>query len=308
MQTQVTHLLALERPLEEAKESGQTEAVHVVQLTEVANHEEQLAAVLSQRQVGTALLRTRTWPQCRPHIRETRLTIRPRHPSFPPIPATSPSSSPAFTWSSEACRWTDSPPPSPPRPPPSPSPSPLPAPYPPPPLSPLGSPPSLPLPLPPHLIQRRLQVDRLGQRLPPPSPLPSLPSSPPPTPPPPPHLIQRCLQVDRLGQWLLPPLSLPSPPLPLPLPLPLLTWSSDACRWTDSASDSAIVMLLSFVLLSESSSSLFSNTLPWAFASFCGTRQGAVTLAVRPAPRGTIVRFSALFKVSFSNFRKFIFF
>ena len=58
--TQVTHLLALERPLEEAKESGQTEAVHVVQLTEVADHEEQLAAVLSQWQVGTALLRTRT--------------------------------------------------------------------------------------------------------------------------------------------------------------------------------------------------------------------------------------------------------
>lgn len=47
----------------------------------------------------------------------------------------------------------------------------------------------------------------------------------------------------------------------------LQTWSSEACRRTDSVSESDIVILLALVLFSESSSSLFSRMFPLALAS-----------------------------------------
>ena len=45
------------------------------------------------------------------------------------------------------------------------------------------------------------------------------------------------------------------------------TWSSDVCNLTDSARESAIVILLAFVLFRESSSSLFSSMFPLALAN-----------------------------------------
>lgn len=50
------HLLALQRPLEEAQEGGQAEAVHVVDLRQVGDDKIHLAGALGQRQVGIPLL------------------------------------------------------------------------------------------------------------------------------------------------------------------------------------------------------------------------------------------------------------
>lgn len=53
------HLLALQRPLEEAQEGGQAEAVHVVDLRQVSDDKIHLAGALGQRQVGIPLLEWR---------------------------------------------------------------------------------------------------------------------------------------------------------------------------------------------------------------------------------------------------------
>lgn len=53
------HLLALQRPLEEAQEGGQAEAVHVVDLRQVADDKIHPAGALGQRQVGIPLLEGR---------------------------------------------------------------------------------------------------------------------------------------------------------------------------------------------------------------------------------------------------------
>lgn len=55
----LAHLLALQRPLEEAQEGGQAEAVHVVDLRQVSDDKIHLAGALGQRQVGIPLLEWR---------------------------------------------------------------------------------------------------------------------------------------------------------------------------------------------------------------------------------------------------------
>lgn len=59
------HLLALQRPLEEAQEGGQAEAVHVVELRQVGDDKIHLAGALGQRQVGVPLLGGRGKKQTR---------------------------------------------------------------------------------------------------------------------------------------------------------------------------------------------------------------------------------------------------
>lgn len=59
------HLLALQRPLEEAQEGGQAEAVHVVDLRQVGDDKIHLAGALGQRQVGIPLLEWRKKKQTR---------------------------------------------------------------------------------------------------------------------------------------------------------------------------------------------------------------------------------------------------
>lgn len=55
----LSHLLALQSPLEEAQEGGQAEAVHVVDLRQVGDDKIHLAGALGQRQVGVPLLEWR---------------------------------------------------------------------------------------------------------------------------------------------------------------------------------------------------------------------------------------------------------
>ena len=58
---QSTHVFAVQSALEESEECGQAEAVHVVDLRQVADHKVQTAAALGQRQVGVSLLKHYTW-------------------------------------------------------------------------------------------------------------------------------------------------------------------------------------------------------------------------------------------------------
>ena len=55
----VRYLLVLQRPLKEAQEGGQAEAVHVVDPGQVCDDKIHLTGTLSQGQVGITLLRER---------------------------------------------------------------------------------------------------------------------------------------------------------------------------------------------------------------------------------------------------------
>jgi len=50
------NLFIVESPLEKTKERRQTEAIHVVDLTQITDDKEQLASLLSQRQISIPLL------------------------------------------------------------------------------------------------------------------------------------------------------------------------------------------------------------------------------------------------------------